>query len=121
MFFESVAYAQAQTGAAGAGGPMGSLMSFMPIVLMILIFYFLLIRPQQKRQKQHAAMINALKAGDTVITNAGIIGTIYSVDGNIMVIDLGGTKVKMIKGYIADKADPTTLNPITTDAPKENK
>jgi len=122
MFFETAAYAQ-QAGAAAPQGAMGGLMSFMPIILMVLIFYFLLIRPQQKRQKQHAAMIDALKAGDTVLTNAGMIGTIHSVDGNVMVVDLGGTKVRMIKGYIADKIDPNTLNPTTetTTTTKENK
>ena len=119
MFFETAAYAQ-QAGASAPQGAMGGLMSFMPIILMVLIFYFLLIRPQQKRQKQHAAMIEALKAGDTILTNAGIIGTIHSVDGNIMVVDLGGTKVRMVKGYIADKVDPSTLNPVV-EQPKENK
>ncbi|MCI6475203.1 MAG: preprotein translocase subunit YajC [Mucispirillum sp.] len=119
MFFETAAYAQTAAGAAPQTA-MGGLMSFMPIILMVVIFYFLLIRPQQKRQKQHAAMIDALKAGDTVLTNAGLIGTIHSVDGNVMVIDLGGTKVRMIKGYIADKLDPATLN-TAAEAPKENK
>lgn len=118
MFFETAAYAQSAAGAPQTA--MGGLMGFMPIILMIVIFYFLLIRPQQKRQKQHAAMIEALKAGDTVLTNAGIIGTIHSVDGNVMVIDLGGTKVRMVKGYIADKIDPATFNTVT-DTPKENK
>lgn len=109
MFFETAAYAQQAGAAAAPQGAMGGLMSFMPIILMVLIFYFLLIRPQQKRQKQHAAMIEALKAGDTILTNAGIIGTIHSVDGNVMVVDLGGTKVRMVKGYIADKIDPNTF------------
>ena len=94
MFFETAAYAQAAAGAAPQTA-MGSLMSFMPIILMVVIFYFLLIRPQQKRQKQHAVMLDALKAGDTVLTNAGMIGTIYSIDGNVMVIDLGSTKVRL--------------------------
>ena len=66
-------------------------------------------------------MIEALKAGDTILTNAGIIGTIHSVDGNVMVVDLGGTKVRMFKGYIADKIDPATLNTVTDTAVKENK
>lgn len=108
MFFESVAYAQ-QTAAPAAqqGGAAASLMSFLPIIIIFVIFYFLLIRPQQKKQKQHMAMLDALKAGDSVVTNAGIIGTIVSVDGNIIVVDLGaGNKVQVIKGYIADKFEP---------------
>ncbi len=119
MFFTNAAYAQ-EAGAAAQPGAMGGLMSFVPIILMVLIFYFLLIRPQQKRQKQHAAMIEALKAGDTILTNAGIIGTIHSVDGNIMVVDLGGVKVRMVKGYIADKVDPQTLNTVY-ETSKETK
>ncbi len=118
MFFANAAYAQ-EAGAAQQGA-MGGLMNFVPIVLMVLIFYFLLIRPQQKRQKQHAAMIEALKTGDTILTNAGMIGTISSVDGNIMVVDLGGTKVRMVKGYIADKVDPHTLNTVSEES-KEKK
>lgn len=107
MFFESVAYAQ-QTAAPAAqqGGPM-QFMGLLPIIIIFVIFYFLLIRPQQKKQKQHMAMLDALKAGDSVVTNAGIIGTIVSVDGNIIVVDLGaGNKVQVIKGYIADKFEP---------------
>ena len=120
MFFETAAYAQVAAGAAPQTA-MGSLMSFMPIILMVVIFYFLLIRPQQKRQKQHAVMLDALKAGDTVLTNAGMIGTIYSIDGNVMVIDLGSTKVRMFKTAIADKLDPATYNTVTDTAVKENK
>ncbi len=123
MFFTNAAYAQ-EAGATAQAGAMGGFMSFVPIILMVLIFYFLLIRPQQKRQKQHAAMIEALKAGDTILTNAGMIGTIHSVDGNIMVVDLGNTKVRMVKGYIADKVDPETLNTVSTpvaEEPKEKK
>lgn len=120
MFFETAAYAQTAAGAAPQTA-MGGLMSFMPIILMVVIFYFLLIRPQQKRQKQHAAMLEALKAGDTVLTNAGMIGTIHSIDGNIMVIDLGNTKVRMFRTAIADKLDPATYNTVTDTAAKENK
>lgn len=119
MLFNGLAYAQ---DAAGAPNAMGGMANFLLLIIIFVIFYFLLIRPQQKKQKQHAAMIDALKSGDTIVTNAGIIGTIHSVDGNVMIIDLGGgTKVRLIKGYIADKIDPATFNAVSDTPNKENK
>ena len=115
MFFDSVAYAQ---DAAAAGSPMGALGSFLPLILIFVVFYFLLIRPQQKRQKQHMAMIDALKAGDQVLTNGGIYGTITSViDTQTFLVEIGGgVKVKVAKGGIAAKVDPTQP---TTDVEKK--
>jgi preprotein translocase subunit YajC len=70
----SPAYAQA----AGAGA--GSAFSaFVPIILIFVVFYFLLIRPQQKRMKDHQAMLNAVRRGDKVVTNGGIVGTVTKV------------------------------------------
>ncbi|MBQ3033253.1 MAG: preprotein translocase subunit YajC [Deferribacterales bacterium] len=107
MFFDSVAYAQAAGGAAAS--PMGALGSFLPLILIFVVFYFLLIRPQQKRQKQHMAMIDALKAGDQILTNGGIYGTITSViDTQTFLVEIAnGVKVKVAKGGIAAKIDPT--------------
>ncbi len=105
MFFNSVAYAQDATPAAA---PMGALGSFLPLILIFVVFYFLLIRPQQKRQKQHAAMLDALKSGDEVMTNGGIYGTITSVDdSNTFTVEIAnGVKIKVAKGGIAQKIDP---------------
>ncbi len=72
-FFISNAYAQA--GAPAGGG----ILTFLPLILMLVIFYFLMIRPQQKRMKEHTAMIGALKKGDEVVTNGGLGGTITDV------------------------------------------
>jgi preprotein translocase subunit YajC len=72
-FFISNAYAQA--GAPAGGG----ILTFLPLLLMLVIFYFLMIRPQQKRMKEHTAMIGALKKGDEVVTNGGLGGTITDV------------------------------------------
>ena len=71
--FISPAYAQ---GAAPAGG---GLLTFLPLLLMLAIMYFLFIRPQQKRVKEHAAMVGALKKGDEVVTNGGLGGSITQV------------------------------------------
>lgn len=68
-------------GQAGAeGGQAGGFTAFVPLILMFVIFYFLLIRPQQKKAKEHQNMINSLKKGDKIITSGGIHGTIVSLD-----------------------------------------
>lgn len=64
---------------AGAVGP-GAVGQLVPLLLIVLVFYFLLIRPQQKRLKEHNALIDSLKRGDKVITGGGIVGTISKVD-----------------------------------------
>ena len=69
----SPAYAQA------AGSPESSLMSFLPLILMFVVLYFLMIRPQMKRAKEHKAMIGALNKGDEVITAGGVVGKITDV------------------------------------------
>lgn len=73
--FIAPAYAQA-AGGAGAGS---AFTAFIPIILIFVVFYFLLIRPQQKRMKDHQAMLNAVRRGDKVVTNGGIIGTVTKV------------------------------------------
>jgi len=106
MFFDSVAYAMAPPanggGAAGLGGILGGPLPM--LVLMFAIFYFLLIRPQQKKQKQHKAMLDALKKGDKVWTNGGILGTIVAVDGDNLTIEIAqGVNVVIKRGFVADK------------------
>lgn len=106
MFFDSAAYAQTASG--GAAGMAGGLGAFLPLILIFVVFYFLLIRPQQKRQKQHMAMIDSLKAGDVILTNGGIYGTITSViDTQTFLVEIAsGIKVKLTKGGIAARVDP---------------
>ncbi len=70
----------------GSGGNSNPFVAFLPIIALILIFYFLLIRPQQKRAKQQRAMMEALKTGDSVVTIGGARGTITAVDNDIVVI-----------------------------------
>ena len=75
---------------------------FIPLILIFVIFYFFLIRPQQKRDKDHKAMVESLKRGDEVITSGGIIGVIERVmeDDRIEVIIGEGTKVQIIRSTI---------------------
>ena len=78
------------------------LVQFIPLILIFVIFYFFLIRPQQKRVKDHKTMVESLKRGDEIITSGGIIGTIDRVmeDDRIEVIICEGTKVQIIKSTI---------------------
>ena len=77
------AYAQA-AGTAAQGGTMGAILSFAPLVLIFIAFYFLLIRPQQARMKAQQAMIAAVKKGDQVVTGGGLMGKVTRVDDNVV-------------------------------------
>ena len=106
--FISNAYAQA---AAPAGGTAGGLMSFLPIILMFVVLYFLMIRPQMKRQKEQKAMIDAIAKGDEVVTAGGIVGKVTKVsDDPEMEIEAGeGVKIRVLRGMIAEvrsKSEP---------------
>ncbi|MDN3712014.1 preprotein translocase subunit YajC [Paracoccus cavernae] len=76
--------------------------SFIPLILVFVIMYFLMIRPQQKRMKEHRAMVEAVKKGDEVITQGGIIGKVVGVrDGEVEVEIATGVKVRVIKSTIS--------------------
>ena len=99
MFFQAAAPAAA--GAAPGGGDM--MMSLLLPIGMIVIFYFLLIRPQNQRMKKHRAMIAAMKKGDTVITQGGIIGSVFKITDEEVTIDTGeGGKLRIVRGMIVD-------------------
>lgn len=94
--FISEAFAQT------VGGDGGGLMGLMPFVLIFIVFYFLLIRPQQKRAKEHKAMVEALKRGDKVITSGGIVAKVSRViDDNEVEVEIASdVKVRMIRSTI---------------------
>ncbi len=102
MFFD-IAYAMGPAPQqAGQGGAGGMITSLLPLVLIFVIFYFLLIRPQQKKAKEHKQMIENLKKGDKVVTSGGIYGVIESVNTNTIQLKIAeNVKVKFGKGYIA--------------------
>lgn len=103
----STAFAQGQEAAPAAGG-LGQML--IPLLLIMVIFYFLLIRPQQKRMKQHRDMVTAIRRGDTVVTSGGLIGKVARVSDDEIQVDLGeGTKVRVVKSTIAEvrsKSEP---------------
>jgi len=123
--FITPAYAQA-----GGGGDVFA--SFLPIILIFVVFYFLLIRPQQKKMKQHREMLGLVKRGDRVLTGGGIIGTVTKVkeDTEEVTVEIAdGIKVDVLRGTISDvfasnsgggaqaqgKGGPTVVGPVAND------
>ncbi|MDF3036315.1 MAG: yajC [Paucimonas sp.] len=101
--FISTAYAQT---AAAPAGPESGFLSFLPIILMFVVLYFLMIRPQMKRQKEQKAMVDALGKGDEVITAGGILGKVTKVTDAYVTLEVAdGTEM------LVQKAAVTTLLP----------
>lgn len=94
----AIAYAAETAGAAPQGSPFGA---FVPLILIFAIFYFLLIRPQQKKTKEHAVSLEALKAGDDVVTSGGIYGKVVKIDGDTAVIEIADkVKITVVKSQL---------------------
>ncbi len=113
-----VAIAYAAEGAAGAApNPLGALV---PFVLIFVIFYFLLIRPQQKKAKAHTLSLDALKSGDPIVTTGGIFGTVVKIDGDKAVIEIADkVKVTVLKAQLNTQAG--TDKDDKKDSKKDNK
>lgn len=103
MFFATEAYAMA--GNQGQQGGSGGLEGIFMLLAMFAIFYFLLIRPQQKRAKQHKEMIDALKSGDQVVTAGGIHGRVVTVQDKVVTLEVAnGVRIKVNRISIAGMA-----------------
>ncbi|SCW52998.1 protein translocase subunit yajC [Sphingobium faniae] len=101
----------AQTAGGQASGA-SVLVQMLPLVLIFVVFWFLLIRPQQKRMKDHKAKIEAVKKGDQVVTGGGLVGKVVRVDDIYVDVELApGMKVKAVKGTLSDVVDPMTAKP----------
>jgi preprotein translocase subunit YajC len=106
----SAAYAQG-TGITGIFDNQGALIQFLPLVLIFVVFYFLLIRPQQRKAKDHKTMLDALRRGDRVVTGGGIIGTVARVENpEEVTVDIAdGVRVRVLRSTISSvlaKPDP---------------
>ena len=102
-----IAYALGQGG--GAEGGAGGFAGFIPLILMFVIFYFLLIRPQQKRTKEHRQMIGNLKKGDRIITSGGIHGRITGIDETTLTVEIADkVRVKVARGNVSSLAQPAS-------------
>jgi len=89
-------------GTSPGGGQGSQIMSFLPIILIFVIFYFLLIRPQQKRSKEHRGLLSNLKVGDNVLTSGGIYGRITGIRDDVITLEISDkVRVKVNRGHIA--------------------
>ena len=103
--FISNAYAQAAPAAANAG-LMGNLGTFAPLILMFVVMYFLMIKPQQKKAKEQRQMMDALAKGDEVVTAGGILGTVAKVNDTYVTVEVAANTQ-----IVVQKASITTLLP----------
>lgn len=111
--FTSPAYAQT---AGAPGGGQAAILQFLPLIFIFVIFYFLMIRPQQRRMKEHRAMIDAVKKGDVVVTGGGLIGKVTRVqDGEVEVEIAANTRVRVVKGTLTE-VRPTGSTVAANDA-----
>jgi len=108
MLFASLAWADGLPVPAGApvaqGAPQqpGGLMAFAPFLLMFAVLYFLILRPQQKRMKEQQSMINALKQGDEIMTQSGILGKVTGITEKVLTVEIAdNVRVKMLKSQVS--------------------
>jgi preprotein translocase subunit YajC len=99
--FISTAFAQTAPAAAASGGMDSSLMSMLPLVLMFVVLYFVMIRPQMKKQKEHRSMIDAIAKGDEIVTAGGIIGKVSKLGDSYISVELAqGVEVQMQRSAV---------------------
>ncbi|MDQ3144542.1 MAG: preprotein translocase subunit YajC [Pseudomonadota bacterium] len=98
--------------AAAPSGGTSFFIQTIPLVLVFIIFWFLMIRPQQKRMKEHAAQIAAVKKGDRVVTGGGLIGKVTRVTDSEVEVELGqGTRVTAVKSTLSQVGNPAAAKP----------
>ncbi|MDX9943664.1 MAG: preprotein translocase subunit YajC [Azonexus sp.] len=103
-----ISLAHAQT--AGAADPTGGFMQLLPMILMFVVLWFLMIRPQMKKAKEHKQLIAALQKGDEVVTGGGLVGKITKVDDNYITLEIAeGTEVVVQKPAVAIALPKGTL------------
>lgn len=105
-----ISSAMAQTAAEAPG----FLQSFFPLILIFVLFYFLLIRPQMKRAKDHRKMVSELNSGDEVVTNGGLLGRVIRVGESFMTVELSqGVEVSLQKNSVASVLPKGTIKSVT--------
>jgi len=99
--FISEAFAQTAPAAATGGGGMDSLMSLAPLALMFVVLYFIMIRPQMKKQKEHKAMLEALAKGDEVVIGGGVLGRVAKLGETFVHVEVaGGVELQVQRGAV---------------------
>lgn len=105
MFFIQPAYAQA-----AAGGSGFDIMSMLPLLAIFVIFWFLILRPQQKKMKEHQAMLNAIEVGDEIITQGGIAGRVRKVGEQFMTLEIANNvEIQVQRSAVGAKLEKGTL------------
>jgi preprotein translocase subunit YajC len=108
MFDFLISSSHAQAAAAPAQSPF---VSFIPFVLIFLVMYFLMIRPQKKRMQEEQTFLNKLAHGDEVVTKSGILGKVTGIAEKVVTLELeGGTKMKVLKSHIGGASAPLFAN-----------
>jgi preprotein translocase subunit YajC len=108
VFFISDAYAQTAPAAAPSAG--SSFLSMLPLVLMFVVLYFIMIRPQMKRQKEHRAMIEALAKGDEVVTSGGMLGKVTKLGDTFITLELAqGTEAQFQRSAVTQVLPKGTI------------
>jgi preprotein translocase subunit YajC len=111
--FATPAFAQT-AGAATGGGPQDMLIQLLPQIALVVLFYFLMIRPQQRRMKLHQQAISSVKRGDTVVLSSGVIGKIVRVEDAEVGVEIAtGVTVKVVKAMLSEvrtRGEPAAAN-----------
>jgi preprotein translocase subunit YajC len=104
----------AQTAGAAAAGPQDMILQFLPLILLVVLFYFLMIRPQQRRMKAHQKMVAELKRGDNVVLSSGMLGKVVRVEEKEVGLEIAtGVTVKVIRTMISEvrvRGEPAPAN-----------
>jgi len=119
--FISEALAQTSGGAAAGGFSIDALQQFLPLILIFVVFYFLMIRPQQKKMKAHREMVNALRRGDRVLLQGGIYGQVAKVtsETEVLVEIADKVQIRVTRGAVAEVLEKT--QPVAASAETEEK
>jgi preprotein translocase subunit YajC len=108
--FISSAFAQTAPAAAGGGDMQSSLMSMLPLVLMFVVLYFVMIRPQMKKQKEHKAMIDAIAKGDEVVTAGGVLGKIGKIGESYVGLEVAnGVEIQIQRSAVVQVLPKGTI------------
>jgi preprotein translocase subunit YajC len=108
--FISEAFAQAAPAATGADSMFGSIGGMLPLVLMFVVLYFVMIRPQMKRQKEHKAMIEALAKGDEVVTSGGMLGKVAKMGESFLSLEIAnGVEIQVQRSAVVQVMPKGTL------------
>ncbi|MDP1618619.1 MAG: preprotein translocase subunit YajC [Phenylobacterium sp.] len=104
----------AQTAGAAAAGPQDMILQFLPLILLVVLFYFLMIRPQQRRMKAHQKMVAELKRGDQVVLASGMLGKVVRVEDREVGLEIAtGVTVKVVRSMISEvrvRGEPAPAN-----------